>query len=44
MIAYIEDIARSEGKAVTIRGWLQNRSSSGKINFLTVRHGRCFMQ
>ena len=34
MIAYIEEIARFEGQAVTIRGWLHNRRSSGKIHFL----------
>ncbi|MBA2302367.1 MAG: asparagine--tRNA ligase [Acidobacteria bacterium] len=44
MIAYIEDIAGSEGQLVTIRGWLHNRRSSGKIHFLTVRDGSGFMQ
>jgi asparaginyl-tRNA synthetase len=44
MTAYIEDIARFEGQAVTIRGWLHNRRSSGKIHFLTVRDGTGFIQ
>ncbi|HSC29834.1 MAG TPA: asparagine--tRNA ligase [Vicinamibacterales bacterium] len=44
MIAYIEDIARYEGQAVTLRGWLHNRRSSGKIHFLTVRDGSGFIQ
>ncbi len=44
MIAYIEDIAGFEGQAVTLRGWLHNRRSSGKIHFLTVRDGSGFMQ
>ena len=44
MIAYIEDIARHEGQAITIRGWLHNRRSSGKIHFLTVRDGSGFIQ
>src|ERR671912_1257381 len=44
MIAYIEEIARFEGKAVTIRGWLHNRRSSGKIHFLTLRDGSGFIQ
>jgi asparaginyl-tRNA synthetase len=44
MLTYIEDIARSEGQAVTIRGWLHNRRSSGKIHFLTVRDGTGFIQ
>jgi asparaginyl-tRNA synthetase len=44
MNAYIEDIARYEGQAVTLRGWLHNRRSSGKIHFLTVRDGTGFIQ
>jgi len=44
MIVYIEDIARHEGRAVTIRGWLHNRRSSGKIHFLSVRDGTGFIQ
>ena len=44
VIAFIEDIARCEGQAVTIRGWLHNRRSSGKIHFLTVRDGSGFIQ
>ncbi|HEY3884792.1 MAG TPA: asparagine--tRNA ligase [Vicinamibacterales bacterium] len=42
--AYIEDIATFEGQRVTIRGWLHNRRSSGKIHFLTVRDGTGFIQ
>ena len=44
MIAYIDEISRFEGKAVTIRGWLHNRRSSGKIHFLQVRDGSGFIQ
>ncbi len=44
MIAYIEDIAKHEGQPVTIRGWLHNRRSSGKIHFLSVRDGTGFIQ
>ena len=43
MHAYIEDIARHEGQ-VTLKGWLHNRRSSGKIHFLTVRDGTGFIQ
>jgi asparaginyl-tRNA synthetase len=43
-LAYIESIARHDGKAVTIRGWLHNRRSSGKIHFLTLRDGTGFLQ
>jgi asparaginyl-tRNA synthetase len=42
--AYIQDIARHEGQPVTIRGWLHNRRSSGKIHFLQVRDGSGFIQ
>jgi asparaginyl-tRNA synthetase len=41
---YIEDIARSEGQPVRLRGWLHNRRSSGKIHFLTLRDGSGFIQ
>ena len=44
MIAYIEEIARFEGQSVTLRGWLHNRRSSGKIHFLQVRDGSGFIQ
>ena len=41
---YIEDIGKHEGEEVTIKGWLHNRRSSGKIHFLTVRDGSGFIQ
>jgi asparaginyl-tRNA synthetase len=41
---YIEDIGKHTGEEVTIKGWLHNRRSSGKIHFLTVRDGSGFMQ
>jgi asparaginyl-tRNA synthetase len=41
---YIEDIATHEGRAVTLKGWLANRRSSGKIHFLQVRDGSGFIQ
>jgi asparaginyl-tRNA synthetase len=44
MTAYIEDIAKYEGQAVTLKGWLHNRRSSGRIHFLTVRDGSGFIQ
>ena len=39
MHVYIEDIGKHEGEEVTIKGWLHNRRSSGKIHFLTLRDG-----
>jgi asparaginyl-tRNA synthetase len=44
MTAYIQDIATHEGQPVTIRGWLHNRRSSGKIHFLMLRDGTGFIQ
>src|SRR5262245_47884841 len=44
MQVYIEDIGGYVGQDVTIKGWLHNRRSSGKIHFLTVRDGSGFIQ
>src|SRR5207248_654731 len=44
MHVYIEDIGKHTGEEVTIKGWLHNRRSSGKIHFLTVRDGSGFIQ
>jgi asparaginyl-tRNA synthetase len=40
----ISDIGQHVGQAVTIKGWLHNRRSSGKIHFLVVRDGTGFLQ
>jgi asparaginyl-tRNA synthetase len=44
MHIYIEDVAKHEGQPVTLKGWLANRRSSGKIHFLQVRDGSGFIQ
>jgi asparaginyl-tRNA synthetase len=44
MHVHIEDIGTHEGDEVTIKGWLHNRRSSGKIHFLTLRDGSGFIQ
>ena len=36
---YIEDLGKHIGEEVTLRGWLYNRRSSGKVHFLLVRDG-----
>ncbi|MFN2447975.1 MAG: asparagine--tRNA ligase [Vicinamibacterales bacterium] len=41
---YIERIGSHVGEQVTIKGWLHNRRSSGKIHFLVVRDGTGFIQ
>jgi asparaginyl-tRNA synthetase len=40
----IDKIGEHAGKTVTIKGWLHNRRSSGKIHFLVVRDGTGFLQ
>jgi len=37
--AYIDELGRHIGEEVTLRGWLYNRRSSGKVHFLLVRDG-----
>lgn len=44
MHVYIENIGAHEGQDVTIKGWLHNRRSSGKIHFLILRDGSGFIQ
>src|SRR5215831_5841447 len=41
---YIGDIARHEGQEVTLKGWLYNKRSSGKLHFLQVRDGTGVIQ
>ena len=41
---YIEDIAQYVGQEVVIAGWLYNKRSSGKIQFLLVRDGTNIIQ
>jgi asparaginyl-tRNA synthetase len=41
---YIEDLAAHVGTVVTLRGWLYNKRSSGKIRFLVIRDGTGLVQ
>jgi asparaginyl-tRNA synthetase len=41
---YIEDVGRHEGEEVTLKGWLYNKRSSGKLHFLLVRDGTGVLQ
>jgi asparaginyl-tRNA synthetase len=41
---YIEDIGRHDGQTVTLKGWLYNKRSSGKLHFLLVRDGTGILQ
>lgn len=44
VIAYINELAAHVGQIVTVRGWLHNKRSSGKIAFLIVRDGTGLVQ
>lgn len=44
VIATIERVGRFVGQKVTIRGWLYNKRSSGRIRFLLVRDGTGVIQ
>lgn len=44
MHVYIEDIGKYQSKQVTIKGWLFNKRSSGKIRFILVRDGTGIIQ
>jgi asparaginyl-tRNA synthetase len=37
--AYIQDIAKHEGSEAVLRGWVYNKRSSGKLQFLLLRDG-----
>ena len=41
---YIEDASKHDGQVVTVRGWVYNLRSSGKIKFLILRDGTGLMQ
>ena len=41
---YIEDIGQHEGRQVSLKGWLYNKRSSGKLHFLQVRDGTGVLQ
>jgi asparaginyl-tRNA synthetase len=43
-IIRIENIARYDGQAVTIQGWLQLKTGKGKLQFLRVRDGTGVVQ
>jgi asparaginyl-tRNA synthetase len=40
----IEDLGKHVGESVTVRGWLYQRRSSGKLHFLEVRDGTGIVQ
>ncbi|KPK73802.1 asparagine--tRNA ligase [candidate division WOR_3 bacterium SM23_60] len=44
MHVYIEHIGEYEGQEITVKGWLYNKRSSGKIRFILVRDGTGIVQ
>ncbi len=44
MFSYIKRLGEHVGAEVTVRGWLYNKRSSGKIRFLVVRDGTGLVQ
>src|SRR5437870_10298694 len=41
---YIEDVGKHVGENVTLRGWVHNKRSSGKIQFVILRDGTGYIQ
>lgn len=41
---FIENASRFDGQVVTVKGWVYNKRSSGKIKFLVIRDGTGTMQ
>jgi len=44
LVVYIEDIGSHEGNEVTLRGWVYNKRSSGKLQFILLRDGTGVIQ
>ncbi len=43
-VVYIENVGAHEGNEVTLRGWVYNKRSSGKLQFILLRDGTGIMQ
>ena len=41
---YIKDLSKHIGEEVTLKGWLYNKRSSGKVKFLILRDGTGYLQ
>jgi asparaginyl-tRNA synthetase len=41
---WIEEASKHDGQVVTVRGWVYNKRSSGKVKFLILRDGTGLMQ
>lgn len=43
-VVYIENVGSHEGKEATLRGWVYNKRSSGKLQFILLRDGTGLIQ
>jgi asparaginyl-tRNA synthetase len=43
-VAYVENVSAHEGNEITLRGWVYNRRSSGKLQFILLRDGTGVIQ
>lgn len=43
-LAYVENVGAHEGNEVTLRGWVYNKRSSGKLQFILLRDGTGVIQ
>jgi asparaginyl-tRNA synthetase len=43
-VAYIENVGAHEGNEITLRGWVYNKRSSGKLQFILLRDGTGIIQ
>jgi len=41
---YVEDLKKHVGQDITLKGWLYNMASKGKLHFLQVRDGTGVVQ
>lgn len=41
---YIKDLSKHVGESVTLKGWIYNKRSSGKVKFLILRDGTGYLQ
>jgi asparaginyl-tRNA synthetase len=43
-VVYVENVGAHEGEEVTLRGWIYNKRSSGKLQFILLRDGTGVIQ
>ena len=41
---YIKDLSKHVGEEISLKGWLYNKRSSGKIKFIILRDGTGYLQ